>query len=150
MDLFQIPAPKWHPLDGGRYINTWCGVVTMDPGDRKYNVGLYRGMILSRDKIGVLMIPAKGWGAHYDSYRRTGKPMPVAIVYGWDPTMPLAAALPLGSIGEYEAMGAMMQEPVRLCRCAQAPGVQEPNNPVIAILLIGVPDIFGCAGRAQE
>ena len=23
IDLFQIPVPKWHPLDGGRYINTY-------------------------------------------------------------------------------------------------------------------------------
>src|SRR4030042_1752171 len=23
IDLFQIPVPKWHPLDNGRYINTF-------------------------------------------------------------------------------------------------------------------------------
>ncbi len=28
IDLFQFPIPQWHPLDGGRYINTSCGVVT--------------------------------------------------------------------------------------------------------------------------
>lgn len=117
IDLFQIPVPKWHPLDGGRYINTWCGVVTMDPDNGRHNVGLYRGMILSRDKIGVLLIPAKGWGTHYDKYQRMGKPMPVAIVYGWDPAMAAVAAMPLSSLGEYEAMGAIRQEPVPLCPC---------------------------------
>jgi len=117
VDLFQIPVPKWHPLDGGRYINTWCGVVTMDPEDRKHNVGLYRGMIRDRDKIGVLLIPAKGWGVHYDKYRQMGKPMPVALVYGWDPSMVLAAGIPLTNISEYEAMGAVRQEPVPLCKC---------------------------------
>jgi len=117
VDLFQIPVPKWHPLDGGRYINTWCGVVTMDPDDGKYNVGAYRGMIISKDKISVFLIPAKGWGVHYDKYRQIGKPMPVAMVYGWDPSMILAAGVPLTNISEYEAMGAIRQEPVPLCKC---------------------------------
>ncbi len=117
IDLFQLPVPKWHPLDGGRYINTWCGVVTRDPEDGSHNVGLYRGMILGRDKIGVLFIPAKGWGVHYDKYRAMGKPMPVAVVYGWDPAMVFTAAIPLTSVSEYEAMGAIRQEPVPLCKC---------------------------------
>jgi len=117
VDLFQLPVPKWHPFDGGRYINTWCGVVTRDPDDGKYNVGLYRGMILSRDKIGVLLVPAQGWGNHYTKYQQMGKPMPVAVVYGWDPSMAFTAGLPLATIGEYEAMGAIRQEPVPLCRC---------------------------------
>jgi len=117
VDLFQIPVPKWHPLDGGRYINTWCGVVTMDPENGDLNVGTYRGMITSRNKIGVFLIPAKGWGVHYDKYRGMGKPMPVAIVYGWDPSMVMAAGIPLTNISEYEAMGAIRQEPVPLCKC---------------------------------
>jgi len=117
VDLFQLPVPRWHPLDGGRYINTWCGVVTMDPEDGEQNVGLYRGMILSKNKIGVLLIPAKGWGVHYDKYWQMGKPMPVAMVYGWDPAMALTAAMPLTNISEYEAMGAIRQQPVPLCRC---------------------------------
>ncbi|MFC2032812.1 UbiD family decarboxylase [Chloroflexota bacterium] len=116
VDLFQIPVPKWHPLDAGRYINTWCGVVTMDPDTGMHNVGLYRGMLLDKDKIGVLLIPAKGWGIHYDRYRQMGKPMPVAVVYGWDPAMAMAAATPL-TINEYEVMGAILQEPVPLCQC---------------------------------
>ncbi len=117
IDLFQLPVPKWHPLDGGRYINTWLGVVTRDPDDGKYNVGQYRGMIVGKDRISVFLVPAQGWGAHFSKYQRMGKPMPVALVYGWDPSMGFAAGLPLSNIGEYEAMGAIMQEPVPLCRC---------------------------------
>jgi len=117
VDLLQIPVPRWHPLDGGRYINTWCGVVTRDPDDGKHNLGIYRGMIIDKDKIGVLLIPNKGWGVHYDKYRQRGEPMPVAVVYGWDPSLLLTALLPLTTIGEYEAMGAIRQEPVVLCRC---------------------------------
>jgi len=117
VDLFQIPVPKWHPLDGGRYINTWCGVVTMDPDTGEHNVGMYRGMIISKNKIGVLLVPAQGWGAHYAKYQQMGKPMPIAIVYGGDPSLGFMAATPLTSTSEYEAMGAIRQEPVSLVKC---------------------------------
>jgi len=117
VDLFQLPVPKWHPLDGGRYINSWLGVVTKDPDDGTYNVGQYRGMIAGKDKVSVFLVPAQGWGAHFSKYQRMGKPMPVALVYGWDPSMGFTAGLPLTSISEYEAMGSIMQEPVPLCKC---------------------------------
>ena len=117
IDLFQIPVPKWHPNDGGRYISTWCGVVTMDPDTGEHNVGMYRGMIVSRNKIGVLLVPAQGWGKHYAKYQQRGEPMPVAVVYGWDPSLGFMAATPLTSIGEYEAMGAIRQEAVPLVKC---------------------------------
>ena len=31
IDLYDFPAPQWHPKDGGRYINTFQGTVTKDP-----------------------------------------------------------------------------------------------------------------------
>lgn len=31
IDLFQMPIPRWHPLDAGRYINTYNGAVTEIP-----------------------------------------------------------------------------------------------------------------------
>lgn len=31
VDLYQLPVPLWHEFDGGRYIDTWCAVVTRDP-----------------------------------------------------------------------------------------------------------------------
>ncbi len=117
IDLYQLPVPKWHPLDGGRYINTWLGVVTRDPDTGNYNVGQYRGMIIDRDKISVFLVPAQGWGAHFSKYRNMGKPMPVALVYGWDPAFGFTAGLPLSTMDEYRAMGSIMQEPVPLLKC---------------------------------
>lgn len=69
IDLYQFPVPKWHYMDGGRYINTFCGVVTKDPDTRITNVGLYRGMIHNKDEIGVLLVPGQGWGTHYLKYQ---------------------------------------------------------------------------------
>ena len=132
VDLFQLPVPKWHPLDGGRYINTWCGVVTMDPDTGEHNVGMYRGMVTSKNKIGVLLVPAQGWGGHYAKYQRMRQPMPVAIVYGWDPTLGFMAAAPITSMTEYEAMGAIRQEPVPLVKC-ETSDLQVPASAEILV-----------------
>ena len=51
IDLFQLPVPKWHPLDGGRYINTFYNAVTKDLETGTNNVGMYRGPILGKNKI---------------------------------------------------------------------------------------------------
>jgi 4-hydroxy-3-polyprenylbenzoate decarboxylase len=132
VDIFQLPVPKWHPLDGGRYINSWLGVVTRDPDDGTYNVGQYRGMIIGKDKISVFLIPAQGWGTHFSKYQRMGKPMPIALVFGWDPSMGFTGALPLSNINEYQAMGAIMQEPVPLLKC-EASDLEVPASAEIVV-----------------
>jgi UbiD family decarboxylase len=116
VDIFKFPVPKWHPFDGGRYINTYCGVVTRDPDTGEYNVGLYRGMIISKDKIGVLLVPSQHWGIHYKKYQRLGKAMPVAIVIGTDDLLPFVASTPILP-SEYEVIGAIRQEPLELVKC---------------------------------
>lgn len=132
IDLMEIPVPKWHPRDGGRYINTWCGVVTMDPETGEHNVGMYRGMILTKSKIGVFLVPAQGWGTHFTKYQSMGEPMPVAIAYGWDPCFDFIAGTPLTSIGEYQAMGAIRGEPVPLVRC-ETSDIKVPASAEIVI-----------------
>ncbi len=77
VDLLQFPVPQWHPLDNGRYINTWCAVVTKDPETGVHNAGVYRGSILAKDRVGVLLTPAQDWGVHFRKHERLGTPMPV-------------------------------------------------------------------------
>ncbi|HTV36247.1 MAG TPA: UbiD family decarboxylase, partial [Xanthobacteraceae bacterium] len=45
IDQTEFPVPKWHYLEGGRYIHTFTSIVTKDPDTGVMNVGLYRGMI---------------------------------------------------------------------------------------------------------
>jgi UbiD family decarboxylase len=118
VDLYQFPVPRYHPLDGGRYIDTFCGIVTRDPENGSLNVGLYRGMIIGKNKIAKLLSPHQHWGQHYLKYQQRGQAMPVAIVYGWDPVLPFVASAPLAHPpDEYETMGALRQAPVELVKC---------------------------------
>src|SRR5205823_10180175 len=37
IDQAEFPVPRWHYLEGGRYIHTFSGVVTRDPETRVMN-----------------------------------------------------------------------------------------------------------------
>ena len=35
IDQTEFPVPKWHYLEGGRYIHTFSAIVTRDPDTRR-------------------------------------------------------------------------------------------------------------------
>ena len=77
--LYDLPVPHWHDLDGGRYINTGCGVVTRDPENGIMNIGLYRGMIADKNRIAQIIVPSQHIGQHFTKYAEMGKEMPFPI-----------------------------------------------------------------------
>ncbi|WP_051342976.1 UbiD family decarboxylase [Pseudonocardia spinosispora] len=118
VDLTSLPVPHWHYLDGGRYINTFAAVVTRDPDDGQLNLGVYRGMIVGRNRIATLMVPSQGWGRHWAKWIKRGEPMPVACVYGWHPVMDILAGSPIPhGVSEYDVMGGYLGAPVPLVDC---------------------------------
>jgi 4-hydroxy-3-polyprenylbenzoate decarboxylase len=122
VDLGQFPAPRWHHADGGRYLDTFCGVVTRDPDTARTNVGLYRGQVLGRDRIGKLLITTQHGGADFAGHRRAGTPMPVAVVHGWHDVLPFCAGSPFPRrVCEWDMMGAILGRPVELVRCQTVP-----------------------------
>lgn len=118
VNILDFPAPKWHVLDGGRYIHTFGGVVTRHPITGWINIGIYRGMVVDEKTIAWALLAGKHWGHHYHEYQALGKPMPVAVIFGWDPVLPFTACAPYAAgISEYEVMGAIRQKPVELVKC---------------------------------
>jgi UbiD family decarboxylase len=119
VDLAVLPAPHWNRLDGGRYLITYAGVVTKDPNTNVMNVGIYRGMVTSRDTIPILMWRAQHIGHHVTEWRAKGaKEMPIAVAIGWEPAMGFCAGSPVPKgICEYDVMGAIRGEPVDLVKC---------------------------------
>ncbi|MFA1705841.1 UbiD family decarboxylase [Mycobacterium intracellulare] len=120
INLFEFPVPKWHGEDGGRYIDTFCGVVTEDKVTGRDNIGLYRGQIVDRDKIAKLLVPSQGWGGHMEGYKP--EPMPVAVVYGWHDVLGFCAGSPFPkNVCEWDMMGALLGRPVELVACETVP-----------------------------
>ena len=116
VDLYQLPVPKWNPLDGGRYIMTSGSVVTRDPDSGTLNAGTYRGMIGSRNTIGVLLATTQGWGMHFVKHKNRNEAMPVAVVLGWDQSLFIAASTPVIH-PEYDMAGSLRRAPVELVKC---------------------------------
>jgi len=119
VDQTEFPVPKWHHLEGGRYIHTFSGIVTRDPDTRVMNVGIYRGMVSQKDTTPFLLVKGgQHWGQHFLKYSARGEAMPVACVIGWDPIMPFLAGSPIpAGVCEWDVMGGYRGEPAELVRC---------------------------------
>ncbi|MGH7354533.1 MAG: UbiD family decarboxylase [Candidatus Rokuibacteriota bacterium] len=119
IDQTIFPVPRWHHLEGGRYIHTFSAIVTRDPETRAMNVGIYRGMIGRKDTTPFLLIKGgQHWGQHFVKWSARRQPMPVACVIGWDPIMPFLAGSPIPTgVSEWDVMGGYRGEPAELVRC---------------------------------
>jgi 4-hydroxy-3-polyprenylbenzoate decarboxylase len=133
IDLLAFPVPRWHELDGGRYIGTDDLVVTRDPEDGWVNVGTYRVMVHAKDRIGLHMSPGKHGRVHRDKYFAAGKPCPVAISFGHHPIFFLVASTdaPYG-VSEYAYASGILGRPVKLVR-GPLTGLPLPADAEIAI-----------------
>ncbi len=120
VDLTRLPLIKCWPLDGdpaavsagmtagqagtaaghGRYI-TFAGVHTIhadDDGEAKpssHNIGMYRLQLVDRNTLVMHWHVHHDGAAHWRSWKRKKKPMPVAICLGGEGVLPYAATAPL-------------------------------------------------------
>jgi 4-hydroxy-3-polyprenylbenzoate decarboxylase len=117
IDMYKFPTPKWHELDGGRYIGTGSFDVTMDPDENWVNLGCYRVMIQDRDRLGFYISPGKQGRIMRDKYWARNEPMPVAMSFGHDPTLFLAASIEVPpGVSEYDYVGGIKGEPINVIR----------------------------------
>ena len=113
VDLFEFPTPKWHELDGGRYIGTGDMVIIRDPDGGWVNLGTHRVQIHDKTTATISMAP----GSHNDILRRRywakGKACPAAVSCGQDPLLWLVSTvkIPWG-ISEYDYTGWLRDKPV--------------------------------------
>jgi 4-hydroxy-3-polyprenylbenzoate decarboxylase len=116
VDLTRFPWPKWHQRDGGPYICATSSV-TRDPESAYINIGSYRFMLLGKNKI----VAHIGSGHHGDVIRKKywakGKPCPVAISLGQEPSILVAAGTNMSwGVPEYGFAGWMRGAPVEVTR----------------------------------
>lgn len=84
----------------GRYI-TFAGVHSIHADDaraerpRSHNIGMYRVQLLGPRRVAMHWHMHHDGAAHWRSWKKLGKPMPVAIVLGGESVLPYAATAPL-------------------------------------------------------
>ncbi|MBI2371440.1 MAG: UbiD family decarboxylase [Deltaproteobacteria bacterium] len=133
VNLLAFPTPKWHELDGGRYIGTGCVVVQRDPETGWVNLGTYRLMIHDRRTTGILIAPGKHGMLIRDKYWAAGKPCPVAVSLGHDPLLFLLGGIeiPYG-VGEYDWAGGILGHPIEVLE-APLTGLPVPADSEIVL-----------------
>ncbi|MEM7229976.1 MAG: UbiD family decarboxylase [Planctomycetota bacterium] len=120
VDLTRLPIIKCWPLDGdpasvgchltpeeagtaeglGRYI-TLAGMHTIHADDRdskkpaSHNIGMYRAQLIDKTRLAMHWHMHHDGAAHWRSWKKIGKPMPIAICLGGESVMPYAATCPL-------------------------------------------------------
>lgn len=133
VNVLSFPTPKWHELDGGRYIGTGSYDITQDPDEGWVNVGTYRVMVHDEKSVGIYISPGKHGRVHRDKYMARNQPMPVAVVVGGDPLLYLMACneVPYG-ISEYDIAGGLRRKPYPVIR-GQVTGLPIPANAEIVL-----------------
>ena len=118
IDLWKFPVPKWHELDGGRYIGTGDMGITRDPELGYVNFGTYRVQVHDKSTVTVQIGPANHGNMIQKKYWAKGQSCPIAICCGQDPALFAAASwerVPWGK-SEYDFAGWLRGEPVPVTR----------------------------------
>ena len=133
IDLEAFPIPRWHELDGGRYIGTNDLVITQDPEEGWVNAGTYRVMLQSRDAVALYISPGKHGGLHRKKYFDMGKPCPVVMSFGHHPLLFISGCTDVPvKMSEFAYAGGVLNEPIQLVRGAHT-GLPIPAYSEIAI-----------------
>ena len=114
IDLARLPIPVWTPgKDAGRYITTT--VVTRHAETGIQNYGVYRTLVLGRDRMVSNLSPGRQGYQCVMTHHARGEPAPIAFVIGAEPAVHLATVtnFPLG-FDEMTAAGGLKQEPVEM------------------------------------
>lgn len=120
VNLYRLPIIKCWPHDGdprqvgydvspedagtakgaGRYI-TFAGMHTIHADDAgkmqpaSHNIGMYRAQLIDETHLAMHWHMHHDGAAHWRSWKKAGKPMPIAIALGGEAILPYAATAPL-------------------------------------------------------
>ncbi|QPG49274.1 UbiD family decarboxylase [Saccharolobus solfataricus] len=133
VNLFKFPAPKWHELDGGRYIGTADAVITKDPDSDWINVGAYRVMLADKNKLAIFIEASHHGRLHIEKYLKQARKAPIAISFGPPLSLFIFAGMevPYG-VSEYNFAGAVVGERMKVFR-GEVTGLPIPAESEIAV-----------------
>lgn len=114
VNLFDLPVPRFYPLDGGRYIGTAVFLVIKDPETGEINLGTYRMQVLDEKAAGVQILPGKRGERILKKYRKLERPMPAAAVIGCDPLLFMVGVGMYAGASEYDVAGSIRGEPMEI------------------------------------
>ncbi|MCW5769378.1 MAG: UbiD family decarboxylase [Phycisphaeraceae bacterium] len=128
----------WNTHSRGRYI-TLAGIHTIhasdidDPKPASHNIGMYRVQLLGKRTLAMHWHMHHDGANHWRSWKKLGKPMPVAIALGGESVLPYAATAPLPpGISELLLAGFLNGRGIEMTRAKTVP-LWVPANAEIII-----------------
>ena len=149
VDLFTFPVPKWHSLDGGRYIGTGDAVITRDPDTGEVNLGTYRLQALDKKITGWHVTPTHDGDIHRRKYHDKGQPCPVAVSIGHHPLLLRVGSVDFPPGAEYQFAGAIRGEPIKVIK-EEITGLPIPADSEIVLAGWCHPDKYRTEGPFGE
>lgn len=133
VDMLRFPAPRFHALDGGRYIGTGGVLINQDQESGFVNMGTYRIQVHGPDRLGLWISPGQHGRLICQQYWDQGKSCPVVATFGGDPVTFMAACTK-GAWGrsELDFVGGLRGRPLEVIRGAFT-GLPIPAHAEIAI-----------------
>ncbi len=133
VNILKFPVPKWHELDGGRYIGTGVVTITRDPEEEWLNAGTYRVMVHDERTLSFYSSPGKHANLMRQKYWAKGESCPVVMCFGQEPFVFATATmnLPWG-MSEFDFAGYMKGRPVEVIK-GEVTGLPIPATAEIAI-----------------
>lgn len=116
VDLSRLPIPRHFLQDAGPYITAGM-LATRDPDSDVGNLAYARLQVKGQRRLGASLHSRQHTWDYLRRAERQGKNLPVAVVIGAHPAVMLAAAAKLGiDQDEYDLAGALLDQPLPLCR----------------------------------
>ena len=119
VDVSALPVPKYHELDGGRYLGTGAMTIVRDPDNGWVNLGVYRLQVHDRSTLGIYALANRHGRLIWQKYWSKKESCPVAVCTGTHPTLFLAAGTPVQAgygVSEYDVAGWLRGQPVQVIR----------------------------------
>jgi UbiD family decarboxylase len=133
VDLFKFPAPKWQPMDGGRYLGTGDTVIARDPDGGWVNVSTHRLQVHDKTTAVVFCESGKHLDIIRKKYWARGQSCPVAVTCGGHPLFVFAGGRPIPwGMPEYDWLGWWRKKPVEVI-AGPVTGLPIPSNAEIAL-----------------
>ncbi|WP_299451411.1 UbiD family decarboxylase [uncultured Pigmentiphaga sp.] len=113
IDLTRLPAPRFWPGDGGRYLGTGNVTFIRNPDTGVVNAGVYRQMLHGPRRLGLNIVPGRHGAQNCEAWWKRGQPCPVVTAYGVDPALFIAATQVYArEESELDAAGGLAGEPM--------------------------------------
>ncbi|MDX2474084.1 MAG: UbiD family decarboxylase [Candidatus Krumholzibacteria bacterium] len=118
IDITKFPAPVGHAGDGGRYIQTAGINIVRTPDGKWTNWSTNRGMIVDRNHMTGLWLPAQHNGQIYRMWKKEGKDTPWACAFGVSPAVTTQSASRCPDwVDEYDRASALLDDGIEMVKC---------------------------------